>query len=219
MKKKILFLCFLLGTSCVFGQGEDGVSGYDESKAVSTSFAEMEAEIDAETSAKYRKHIQEKVTQLTNYIAIIGNKDLNQKGKDRYDEELKTNSINQAVKLFVSEKNYMATSSINSSTIKKTPVRQYFNNLKTLSYRKVLIQFYEVHQISPLKKGKDGKHYATAYIFQLFEGYRADGEKYVDKTIKKIDITAETVINLVGDTQHELLVVKLGNINVEETKP
>ena len=126
--------------------------------------------------------------------------------------------IGMSVKLFVSENNTVQVSS-KSGRVDTIKIRTYLNRLKALSYQSVDITFYDVYLSKNFVKGDDGRYYGTATIFQRFEG-RNNNElgSYSDITKKSIQLVIEKIKGNEGLTDKERWQLKLGDINVEETK-
>jgi len=163
----------------------------------------------AEVSALTEK-IEEKVNLLTNYLAAIADK--------RQDPELRNQAVSQAVGLFLDESQVVEVSSLNRESIERFPVRIYFRRLYALPYRDVSLTFYNVSTLSALEKRPDGRWSATATIFQRFEGTTEEGLKYIDRTVKVIEILVEREKVRIGNVTTYLPAVRLGNIRVKETK-
>lgn len=126
--------------------------------------------------------------------------------------------IGMSVKLFVSENSTVQVSS-KSGRVDTIRIRTYLNRLKALSYQSIEITFYDIYLSKNFIKGDDGRYYGTATIFQKFEG-RNNNEQgsYTDITKKSIQLVIEKAKYGDGLADKERWILKLGDINVEETK-
>jgi hypothetical protein len=153
----------------------------------------------------------EKVNTLSNYLEILCDKE------ER--PEKKENTMMMALKLFINDRQTVETSSLNSDEVKYERIGVYLNRLRTLPYKQVTVKWYDVQYVSELKKGTDGRYYATITVFQEFTGFGPEGQiLYRDHTQKNIDIVVETETTRIGDKEFESPMVKLGNIKVVQTK-
>lgn len=169
----------------------------------------VEAKLTDEEIANFRDQAIKSVTDLSRYIKIIADKK----------QELTTRNkgVDLAIELFASEKNIVQVSSLKNST-KPLKIRAYFNKIKVLLYNSVDITWYDIYLSKEFRQGPDSQYYGTATIFQKFEGNNVETGKYIDITKKSIQIIIKKVKYNVGLTEKERWVLKLGDINVEETK-
>ena len=151
----------------------------------------------------------EKAKDLGTYIEIISDKNTN--NTDAMD------AIDLAVKLFIDDEQSIAISSLNREDVRTFQVRTYLQRLNLLKYSKVEVQWYDVHYVSNLRKGTDGRYYGIVTVYQKFTGYSGDNIKYADVTEKNIEIVLDRIPKNVGGTTVNVWEVYLGNITVAET--
>lgn len=226
MKKLIMFLFLCFSLQSVFAQPtkttdppkrtvRDDIPDDNPWKGLLEMIGEEEEvpkdqELSGEELEKYSTKILEKVNLLTNCISIVADKDRK--------EDQRTANINTACKLFLNEKKIVEVSNLKKGS-NTLAIRKYLLRLKGANAFKVKIEFYEVANIGPLKKGNDGRYYTTAQIFQAYTSLDKEGKVlYSDKTVKSIEIICEMVEQKVGDQIEKMLSVMLGNITVNETK-
>lgn len=210
----LLFVVVLLFTTlCASAQGinTDTISTSHSLSLADSSQVMQKVGLSEENLGDFKQGILEKVTELTNHIAVIADK--------KKDLVLRNEAVTAAKKLFLSDEKIVEISSLNTTVTKKIPVRQYFSRLLNLPYYKVRITFYEIAHVSQLEKAPDGKLYGTAYIFQKFEGYDNENNLvYTDRTIKKVEVVVDQLTKSIGDQTVYIPIIRLGNINVDETK-
>lgn len=152
-----------------------------------------------------------RINDLEAYIKTIGDKSRN--------EEIREAAINAAVKLFMDEDNIFQVSSKNNSKINEFKIRDYFWKLLVLPYKKVEIDWYKTIWISKLRKGLDDKYYGKVRVYQVFKGIGLDGIiKYEDFTSKDIDVQIEVINKDLGEKSKQVLILKLGDVRVIETR-
>ena len=159
---------------------------------------------------KLKEGALEKTRSLENYIITITNKQLT--------SDVRINSVDLAVKLFISQEKIVEVSSKNREKIETYTIRKYLNRIRVLGYDKVSIRWYDIHYVSEFKQGIDGKFYAVVTIFQKFSGYQGENIIYEDITQKNIEIVVEKIIRRIGDKEIAEWEVLLGDISVVETK-
>ena len=158
----------------------------------------------------FKQQTKQKIDEFQQHIVTLGSKDESAEKRNMAEKE--------ALKLFyegaimeISSIKPDGTTSIISRTIKK-----YLARLKSLSYTKVVIKFYDIAYVSEFTKGPDGRYYSTATIIQEFTGFSGDDLVYSDITKKDIEI----VIDLIEDKfyNEKQWKVFLGDIKATETK-
>jgi len=176
----------------------------------SCCFATIAQEKLSDTSVKeFADKAIEKAKDLGTYIEIISDKNTN--NTDAMD------AIDLAVKLFIDDEQSIAISSLNREDVRTFQVRTYLQRLNLLKYSKVEVQWYDVHYVSNLRKGTDGRYYGIVTVYQKFTGYSGDNIKYADVTEKNIEIVLDRIPKNVGGTTVNVWEVYLGNITVAET--
>jgi len=120
-------------------------------------------------------------------------------------------AIDLAVKLFINDEQSIAISSLNRDGIRSFPIRTYLQRLNLLKYNKVEIQWYDVHYVSNLRKGTDGRYYGIVTVYQKFTGYSGDNIKYADVTEKNIEIVLDRIPKNVGLPTHKAHAAKQHN--------
>ena len=168
----------------------------------------------AEISPKRKKAIDslalEKVRDLGNYIAIIGNKDTEWSEANRV--------IARAVELFM-EGSVMEISILGKKKITERPVKEYLENLMRLNYDRVEIEWFDIQYVSDLVRQPDGRYMGVITIFQKFTAYdKEKGLVYKDVTKKDITIYVERKQTQISGRTIEFWDVLLGDIRVKETK-
>lgn len=159
----------------------------------------------------FTKRTKEKVKELGLNISTIGDKTVNL--------TLRKETVNSTVNLFLSADNFFEISSKYRTTKTRNKIRDYLNRLIALTYIRVQIEWYDVHFITNLRQGPDGKYYGVVRIFQKFRGFGLDNQLlYEDTTSKDIEIVIEIVKIDLGHKHKEFFEVKLGNVRVHETK-
>lgn len=187
--KKILFTFITLFVSIYFVQAQP-------------------QELSEEDIANFKIRIKEKVEAFQTYITVVADKEEAMVKKDL--------AIKTALKLFLATATMEMASTSSGQEVKRTlPMKDYFNRLKNLPYRKVNITSQQACYISSIQKTPDNKYVATATIYQLFEGCYSDAKCYKDATKKEIDITIEFKQDIFGEMRW---VVMLGDVRVTETK-
>lgn len=159
----------------------------------------------------FQKMAQEKVNTLGNALHTLCDK--------TESEDSKETAMILALKLFIDDHQTVETSSRTTHAVHSELIGIYLNRLRSLNYTQVEVDWYDIRYASELKKGRDGKYYATMTIFQKFTGFGADGKiLYQDVTQKNIDIAMDTEVIRIGDRAFESPTVKLGNIAVVQTE-
>lgn len=159
----------------------------------------------------FSKMTQQKVNELGNNLSTLCDK--------TQSEEMKETAMMLALELFIDDRQTVQTSSLSKNAVYSEFIGIYLNRLRVLNYAQVTIKWYNIQYQSELKKGRDGKYYATMTIFQEFTGWGGDGQAiYKDYTQKNIDIIVDMDTIQIGDRTLERPTVKLGNISVIETK-
>ena len=153
----------------------------------------------------------EKARDLSKYISIIGSKETPWSEANRV--------IDRAEELF------MAGSEIGVSSLRKPEisyynVREYFERLMRLNYRKVEIEWYNIEYMSDLQKQPDGTYVGVITIFQKFKGFDAEGRLvYQDTTKKDITVYVKRKETQIGGRLIGFWDVLLGDMRVKETTP
>jgi hypothetical protein len=157
----------------------------------------------------FKEYTKQKVEEFQQYIITIGDK-----GQPM---ELRNMAEREATKLFYKGATIEISRLLNNgkSEVVSRPVEKYLSRLKSLSYTKIVIKYYDIAYISDFIKGPDGRYYSTATIVQQFTGFMGDKVQYTDITKKEIEIVAD----LVEDSffMEKRWKVFLGNIKAIET--
>ena len=153
----------------------------------------------------------QKTEDLRHFITTIANKEV--------DKALRALAVKGAIDLFISDKNSVEVSSLNSAGIRRHRIREYLNALMSLPYRRVDISWFDINVVTDFKKGEDGSLYATVRIYQKFEAYDLEGKMvYKDITTKDISVKVTRIEVVSDDGMKEILQVFLGDIKVVETR-
>lgn len=160
---------------------------------------------------EFESRALEKAKDLGVYIKLIASKTT-----PRQDAQ---DAIELAVDLFVDEERQVQVSSLTRNNKNSYPVRTYFNRLQLLQYSNVQVEWYDVHKVSDIRLGTDGKYYGAITVYQRFTGSTGDGVSYSDVTEKTIEVILDRIVKNVGGTTVNTWEVFLGDIKVVETKP
>jgi len=157
----------------------------------------------------FKEYTRQKVEEFQQYIITIGDK--------AQPMELRNMAEREAVKLFfkgatIEISRMLATG---KSELVARPIEKYLARLKSLSYTKIVIKYYDIAYISDFIKGPDGRYYSTATIVQEFTGFMGDKVQYSDITKKEIEIVADMVED--SFFREKRWKVFLGNIKAVET--
>lgn len=154
--------------------------------------------------------VLEKTQSLGNYLSIIGDKEVGGAKKDE--------AVDQAIKLFVNDRQIVEVSNKNTGVVHKKTIAQYLNHLRNLEYARVEIKWSDVIFVSDLKMGTNGKYCATVSIKQEFVGYDSEGRvMYKDVTIKEITVCVEEKEVRHADRTEKVLGLLLSDIKVTQT--
>lgn len=175
-----------------------------------SSLAQHEKFITQQEVEVFKSAALDKVKELEKYIITITDKSVS--------DNLKSNTIDLAVKLFQDDDKLVEVSSINKSDIRSFPIRQYLNRVKVLPYSKVIISWYNISYISDFVRDPSGNYQAVITIFQKFEGYIDGKLVYKDVAQKNIGIVIKDEARYFGDRKVETRQVLLGDIRVIETR-
>jgi hypothetical protein len=152
----------------------------------------------------------EKVRDLSKYISIIGDKDTPWSDAQRV--------IERAVELFM-ENSEIGVSRKKSPDVNYYKVREYFDRLMQLNYKKVKIDWYKIQYVSDLVRQPDGTYVGVITIYQRFQGYnKENGLVYEDTTKKDITVYVKRKETQIGGRLIGFWDVMLGDIRVKETK-
>lgn len=166
---------------------------------------------DLERNQEFKTKTEQRIKDLEQNIKTIGHKELS--------KDIRTNAISSTVKYFISEDKVFQVSSINQTGVREFPIRKYLNRLMILPYERVEIEWFESRWVTKFRKGPDGKYYGVIRIYQVFKGYGLEGElKYKDITEKDIEVVITVLEMDLGNAKKEILDVRLGDVNVKETR-
>ncbi|MGB1242446.1 MAG: hypothetical protein ACPG49_07990 [Chitinophagales bacterium] len=175
----------------------------------SLSFAQPSAILDQEHISEFEQKALEKARDFGQYIKVIGDKNSNISDA--------SDAIDLAIALFYDENKIVQVSSLNNTEIVNFAIERYLKRLQLLKYDKVDIEWYDVHKISDIRLGDDGKYYGVITVYQRFTGHLVDGIAYSDVTEKNIEIILEKITKTIGGTTQDVWDVFLGDIKVMET--
>jgi hypothetical protein len=159
--------------------------------------------------AVFKEYTKQKVEEFQQYIITVGDK-----GQPM---ELRNMAEREAIKLFYKGATIEISRILENgkSEIVARPVEKYLARLKSLSYSKIVIKYYDIAYISDFIKGPDGRYYSTATIVQQFTGFMGDKVQYSDITKKEIEIVADMIED--SFFLEKRWKVFLGNIKAIET--
>jgi hypothetical protein len=172
------------------------------------SAAQSQQTLTPQELAKYGETALQRIKELEYSITVIADKK-----RTEYD---RNSALQNAVALFIPEAKMQVTSLRGSQTSVSTlAMSRYFARLKALTYKEVTIEYYDLCVVSDFVLGTDGRYHATATIYQKFTGVTAEGARYVDKTVKIVDIILEWAEDPFFKDKRWM--IKFGDIKVNET--
>lgn len=155
----------------------------------------------------FANEAKKKVEQLGIYISRIADK--------QTDLETKDLATDQALQLFYSpNKNIIQISNTYTGTTVDRKITEYLQRLRNLPYSSVEIDWFDAFYVSSLRKGRDGKYYATISVGQKFKATGRDGKLiYGDIINKNVVVIVEPIESATGDVEW---MVYLGDIKVTD---
>jgi hypothetical protein len=160
----------------------------------------------------FKEKALQKTGELSNYIAIITNKNTG-----RYD---KNKGVDQACKLFVNEEASVEVSNVNTKKVSRTHIRTYLTNLTYLygHFEKVVVEYVDITYVPEFRKGVDGNFYSVVTFVQKFEGFIDGKLVYGDLTKKDLTVVLKnyTKVDASGVLKNKWDVY-LSDIGVQET--
>ncbi len=125
-------------------------------------------------------------------------------------------TVKYGMKLFNNDEDVIvATTNAKTNASRPQKIRQYFNHLSQLSYKKVEMTASEIKFVSNFHKGPDGNWHASAVIIQDFKGYKDYNIlAYKDQTSKTIDIIIKMTEEVKDGKTVQKFDIFLGNISV-----
>ncbi|MEO0470540.1 MAG: hypothetical protein AAF206_13020, partial [Bacteroidota bacterium] len=113
------------------------------------------------SETEFKQKATARTRELTNYVRRIS---------DKQTGPLEANkAIDQAVKLFVSNKAIVEVSSKNSEFVQRFNIRPYLDHIKLLKYDKVELSWVEINYVGDVRKGTDGNYYGYVTFTQIFK--------------------------------------------------
>lgn len=209
MKKILLSFIFVL---CIANASEAQTNGIgltaDEKEAI-------------ETRAK------QKIDDFLDYLGTIGSKQVSQTRKAA--------AIESALDLFIGEglpysyeDDYGNTLTHEAVTMQTTnkygrtyppkPMTTYLDALKSLPYKKVVIESADKVMVDNLTPTSEGKYKGVAHYYQKFTGVYGDGRVYSDRTEKRLIIYVEKKMIPTITGGETVWVILLGDVSAVETK-
>jgi hypothetical protein len=204
MKTNLLFTSFLLLMLAaeLVGYAQDTTAKDPESVFDQIILSDKD-------KAVFKEYTKQKVEEFQQYIITIGDKE--------QPKELRNMAEREAIKLFYKGATIEISQYFQNgkTEVVARPIEKYLARLKSLSYTKIIIKYYDIAYISDFIKGPDGRYYSTATIVQQFTGFVGDKVQYSDITKKEIEIVAD----LVEDSffMEKRWKVFLGNIKAIQT--
>ena len=163
--------------------------------------------LNEEEKESYRQKSLQKVDEFTSYISIITDKDNSSSEKDL--------AIEQALKLFVDERQDVEVTSLKRAGSRKIPIREYLLRLKLLPYKFTKIEWVETKFIRDLTLENDGSYYGTVAGQQTFTGYDSNGKPlYSDVTDKNVRVKLAPYQKIIDAKMELKWRVLLGSIRV-----
>lgn len=199
MKRAITIV--LLVSGCLFSFGQNDNSPLHFTEVINLSEGEIRVFINK---------TRQKVDEFQEFIIILTNKSESRERRNLAERE--------ALKLFYPGAQIESSAKLENGDIQKSTrtIKEYLYRLKILPYTKVEIEFYDIAYVTSFTKGRDGKYYGTATIFQKFTGFEGDNMVYSSVTKKEIEVILENVEDeFYGDKRWKIF---LGDIKATETQ-
>ncbi len=161
---------------------------------------------------EFKRKAVAKVSRLTQYISLISDKETPINNADR--------AINEALILFVSDTCIVQVSSIKKpqSKPREEYIRRYLQNLKSLLYDKVEIEWADINYVSDLKKDPGGNYWGMVSFLQRFKGFRDGKVAYSDRVTKNVKVWFKSYEKFNAGVAESLWDVMLSDIMVEQTE-
>ncbi len=188
-----------------------------------------------------KERAKEKTKTLNDYIAFMANPKKNDSTRYSYKKEAQTLFI-QNCNPYIEKLEFrdgtkkdiirkegvtMEVTSVNRTSPRQKPMKEYFRGLINMTYKDVIIETTDiadmrVSKLQPYGKDKDGKqlYVCTVHFDQVFIGKRDNGLDYKDLTRKWVVcyVQIDQVLDeKTGETYPEYM-VSLGDIFVESTE-
>ena len=166
-------------------------------------------EIDEE---EFKRKAVAKVGRLTQYISLISDKETAISRADK--------AINEALILFVSDTCVVQVSSLKKPKAKPREefIRRYLQNLKSLLYDKVEIEWADINYVSDLKKDPGGNYWGMVSFLQRFKGFKDGKVAYSDRVTKNVKVWFKSYEKFTEGMAESLWDVLLSDIMVEQTE-
>lgn len=161
---------------------------------------------------EFKRKAVAKVGRLTQYISLISDKETAINRADK--------AINEALILFVSDTCVVQVSSIKKPKDKPREefIRRYLQNLKSLLYDKVEIEWADINYVSDLKKDPSGNYWGMVSFLQRFKGFRDGKVAYSDRVTKNVKVWFKSYEKFTEGMAESLWDVLLSDIMVEQTE-
>lgn len=189
--KKVLFLIFLLCSISFFAVAQD-----DEDE-----------DIPPPTLEEYKVEAIKKANILGAYIRRIVS--------INFSDDIRNKSIDLACSLFaeVVNGNQPTIQAQADEIVSYSPPKRYFDFIRSMAYKSVIIEWYEVGPISELRLQDDGKYYGTISIMQRFEGITRENIRHRSEVSKTITIILEKM-KIDDEMQKEKWIIRFGDMLV-----
>ncbi|MBN1118096.1 MAG: hypothetical protein JXA77_12875 [Bacteroidales bacterium] len=199
--KRILLVTIMIFSGLKFGYTQSGGSPLHFAEVINLSESEIRVFIN---------RTRQKIDEFQEFIIILTNKS---ESRDR-----RNLAEREALKLFYPGAQIETTLTLENGQEEVTTrlIKEYLYKLKILPYTKVVIEFYDIAYVTTFTKGRDGKYYGTATIFQKFTGFQGDDMVYSSVTKKEIEVILENVEDeFYGEKRWKIF---LGDIKASEVK-
>ena len=160
--------------------------------------------------AEFKRRSLNKISRLSQYIAVIS---------DKKTTSIEANkAITEAMALFINDMSTVQVSSIKSPNItREFPVRSYLERMSRLNYKKVEIEWADMHFVNEIRKGPDGNYYGSVVFLQRFRGFNDQQIVYEDVTLKRMEVVIRPYGKFQDSQTADLWDVFISNIKVEVT--
>jgi len=204
MQRIIVLIAVLSFTANGFSQGSITLGSSSQ-----VHFAEV-INLSSTEIKVFINRTRQKVDEFQEFMIILASKEESRERKNLAEKE--------ALKLFYPNARIETTitSAQGVKEVVSRTIKEYLYRLKILPYTKVVIEFYDIAYVTTFAKGRDGRYYGTATIFQKFTGFNGDDMVYSSVTKKEIEVILENIEDeFYGEKRWKIF---LGDIKASEAR-
>ena len=160
----------------------------------------------------FKEHAIQKTREFTNYVARIVNPGTTDDQAEK--------CIDQVCKLFVSEKDSVQVSNVDTKRKHKYTVRDYLNRLKlSLShYSQIQVDFFDIVYVPEFRQGVDGNYYSKTIYSEKISCFSNEIIVYGDFERRGVTVVLKSHIKEKEGNETLKLDVFLSDISIVETK-